>query len=122
MHMSQYRKPAVHRLQVQLDVSFYRDWDERTYDMMLDNLICDRNDDRATRPSTLSYCLLDVSLDRLPFLNSSRIWREAVKYETKYRVGDVDGYYVRWHNREFFIISPEERPKLYVRVSDWRKK
>lgn len=87
--------------------------------MVLDNLIHDHNDGRKIRLGTLPYFLLDAPHDLLPCLSWSRIWREAVKYEAKYRVGNFDGYFVKCHNREILKFSPEEREKLYVRVRDW---
>lgn len=79
MRMWQWKKPAVHCVRVQLDVTFYRDQDEQTYVIPLDDLIRDHNDAQTSRPDTFSYCLLDVPYNRLAFLSCSRIWRKAVK-------------------------------------------
>lgn len=115
-------KKVDRRVQVQLDMPFYRDWGKRTYVMMLDNLIRDHKDGHTTRSGTLPYCVLDALYDRLLFLRCSRIWREAVTYKKTHRAGDVDGYFFGWHNREIFKVSLEEWAKPYVRIPDlWNK-
>lgn len=121
MRMAHLGISAVHRLQVQLDMPFYRDRDEEIYVVSLDVLIRNYSDGRTSRPGTLTYSLLDDPYDRLPFLIWPRIWRDAVKYEAKYLVGEVDEFLVAWRSCEFFIFSPEEWAELYIWAPNWRK-
>lgn len=69
MCLAQCRKLAGYRVQVQLDMLIYRNWDEQNYVMMLDNVLRNHNDGRINRPGTIPYCQLDVSCDRLLFLS-----------------------------------------------------
>lgn len=119
MHMPQWRKPAVHRVQVELEVSCFGDWGDWIYVIMVDNLIQDHINCRTSRPRTIPYCRSHAPYSRLSFMSWSRIWPEAVKYEASYRVGDFDGYFVGWHNQEYFMISLDEREKPFVCVPDW---
>lgn len=109
----------MNRVHVQLDTLFYRDRDEWDYVAMLNRLMHDQKGGRNSRLGLLSYCLFDAPYDRLLFLSWSWIWREAVKFGVRYRVGDEDTYFYWIHNRAFFIISPKERAKLYLKVPDW---
>lgn len=50
MCMAQEGKPSVHQMQVQLNILFYGDRDEKDCGSVLDNLIRDHNDGHARRP------------------------------------------------------------------------
>lgn len=69
MRIAPWEIPAVHRVQVQLDIPLYRDWCELNFVMMLDNRIRNYNDGRTSRPGMLLYCLLDTPYDCLPFMS-----------------------------------------------------
>lgn len=122
MSMAKRGRPAVHYVHVQQDIPFNRARDGPTYAMMLRNLIRNHKDGRRSLPAMSSHCLSEAPYDCLPFLSGSRIWRETVKCKAKYRAGDFDGYSVGWFDRRFFMISPGELAKFYVRVPNWWKK
>lgn len=63
MHRAQWEKQVVHVVNSQLKIMFYRFWDERTYDMMLDNLTHDHNDGSTSRHGTLpSVCCMPLTI------------------------------------------------------------
>lgn len=90
--------------------------------MMVHRLIREEGDGRTTWPGTLACCQFDFPHDSLLFLSYSGTLQDAVKHGAKYRVRDIGGYFVGWHNREFLMISPEAWSALYVRVPErWKK-
>lgn len=86
--------------------------------MLFYSLMCYQTDGLASRPDMLNS-FLDAPYSRLHFLSWARKWQEAVKYKMKYRVVDVDGYFVQWKTIELSIIQLEMWAKLSVQVPNW---
>lgn len=118
----QWGKPTIIRSQMEMDMAFLRDRDERDYVNALELFVRDHTDGHARLPGVLPDCLLSPPYNRLPFLAWSRIWREAAKYEAKHRMHGCEAYFVGWYNCEFFMIPCEECSKLYVEVPSWWRK
>lgn len=95
---------------------FLRDRDERDYVKMLETFIRDHTDGDRRLHGILSDRSSSASYDCLSCLTWSRVWREATKYETNYRVSIDQAYFVGWRNREFFMIIREERAKSYAKL------
>lgn len=102
-----------------MNMPFYRAIVELEYVMMLEKHIHNHNNGHASRLGVISYCLLNDPYDCLLFLNRSGMWRKAVKYAVKYRVGDDDKYFIGWHSRDFFMISLEKSAKIFLKVPDY---
>lgn len=104
------------RSELETDIPFLRDHDERDYVKMLETFICDRTDRHNRIPGVLSDCLLGAPGDSLPLPTWSKVWREAARYAAKHRVSDDEAYFLGWHNRELFMIPRKERAELYAQV------
>lgn len=94
MRMAQWDQPAIYGSHVHVQMPFLRDRDERNYIVALDLLIREHIDGHKRPHAILSHFLLDAPYAGSSFLTWSRIWRNAVKFEVKYRIGFGEAHFL----------------------------
>lgn len=62
----------------------------------------------------MGYCILPWPRHGLYFLEGSKAWCNARKFERRHRTEGDGSYFFGWHNRQLFLAPPEERRRLYV--------
>lgn len=103
-----------------MDMPVLRDDSEKLY---VANLVKFTKEEEAGRlpKDWLGYCVLPWPYQGLPFLTGSWKWRDRVRFERRHRLDTGRGYFVGWHNTEFFPVSGVERRRLYVPTPlDWK--
>lgn len=82
---------------------------DKSKEVYVSNLAQFARDVKAGRclENWLAYCMLSCLRHTLPFRERSKVRRNALKFERRYRTGSEGSYFVGWHNGEFFMVLPE---------------
>lgn len=62
----------------------------------------------------LGYCMLPWPWHIFPFLDGTKVWWSAVKFERRPQTYFHGSYFFRWNDREFFLVRSDEQKRLYV--------
>lgn len=103
-----------------MNMPVLRDESEKLYVVNLAKFSHDVDAGRLSK-DWLGYCMLPWPYYTLSFLSGSRMWRDAIRYECRYRTDPDGAYFIGWHNKEFFPVPLEEKRCSYVTAPvDWK--
>lgn len=57
----------------------------------------------------LCLCMLLWLHDTRPFSEGTKVWCKAMKFDRRQRTRSEFPFFVRWNNREFFLVPSEEK-------------
>lgn len=96
-----------------MDTPVVRDESEAVYVSNLAKFARDADGNRYPE-NWLVYCMLPWVCQTLPFLEGSKVWWNATKFERRYQRESKSSYLVEQHKRKFFLVPPKERRRLYT--------